>query len=87
VYVSALFCGPILYIRKHIDSLTESETEICKAVTKEIRRGFEVFTAMVMESSIFWDITSCGLLKSSDISGGKCSLHLQGLRESQAINR
>jgi hypothetical protein len=27
--------------------------------------GFEVLTAVVMKSSIFWDITPCSLLKAS----------------------
>jgi hypothetical protein len=30
--------------------------------------GFEALTAVVMKSSIFWDITPCTLLKSIDIS-------------------
>jgi hypothetical protein len=29
---------------------------------------FEVLTAVVMKSSIFWDITPCSMLKSTDVS-------------------
>jgi hypothetical protein len=36
-----------------------------------------------LNSSIFWDITSCSLLKINRWFGGKCSLHLQGWRLSQ----
>jgi hypothetical protein len=30
--------------------------------------GFEVFTAVVMKSSTFWDVTTCTPLKSTDAS-------------------
>jgi hypothetical protein len=39
--------------------------------------GFEVLTAEVMQSSIFWDITPCSLLKENRRFGGTCP-HLQG---------
>jgi hypothetical protein len=45
--------------------------------------GFEVRTAMVMKSSIFWDITPCSSLKVNLCFGGTCRLHIQGRRISQ----
>jgi hypothetical protein len=42
--------------------------------------GFEVFTAMGMTSTIFWDITACSSLKVNLCFGGTCRLHLQGRR-------
>jgi hypothetical protein len=41
--------------------------------------GFEVFTMVVMESTIFWDITPCSPLKFNRRFGGTYRLHLQGL--------
>jgi hypothetical protein len=38
--------------------------------------GLEVFTAVVMNSSIFWDITLCSLLIANQRFGGICRLHL-----------
>jgi hypothetical protein len=40
--------------------------------------GFEVLTPVVMKSFIFWDITSCCLLKVNRRLGGTCRFHLQG---------
>jgi hypothetical protein len=42
--------------------------------------GFEVFTAVVMKSIIFWDMTPCSLLSFNRCFGGTYRLHLQGLR-------
>jgi hypothetical protein len=42
--------------------------------------GFEVFTAVVMESIIFWDVTPCSLLSFNRRFGGTYRLHLQGRR-------
>jgi hypothetical protein len=39
---------------------------------------FEVLTAVVMESSILWDITPCILLNFNWRFGGTCRLYLQG---------
>jgi hypothetical protein len=39
--------------------------------------GFEVLTAVLMKSSVFWDVTPFSPLKVNRISGGKCCLHLQ----------
>jgi hypothetical protein len=41
---------------------------------------YEVLTAMVMKSPIFWDITPCSPLKVNRLSEGTCCLHLQGRR-------
>jgi hypothetical protein len=40
--------------------------------------GFEVFTAVVMKSIIFWDVTPCSLLSCNRHFGGTYLLHLQG---------
>jgi hypothetical protein len=42
--------------------------------------GFEVLTAVVIKSSIFWDITPCSLLKVNRRFGGIYRLHLQDRR-------
>jgi hypothetical protein len=42
--------------------------------------GFEVLTAVVMKSYIFWDITSCSPIKVNRRFGGTYRLHLQGRR-------
>jgi hypothetical protein len=42
--------------------------------------GFEVFTAVVMKSIIFWDMTPCSLLSVNRRFGGTYRLHLQGRR-------
>jgi hypothetical protein len=49
--------------------------------------GFEVLTAVIMKSSIFWDITLCSPLKDNRCFGGTCRLHLQGRRKSHERNR
>jgi hypothetical protein len=40
--------------------------------------GFEVLTAMVMKSTIFWDITLCNPLSVNRRFGVTYRLHLQG---------
>jgi hypothetical protein len=42
--------------------------------------GFEVFTAVVMKSIIFWDMTPCSPLSFNRRFGGTSRLHLQGRR-------
>jgi hypothetical protein len=42
--------------------------------------GFEVFPAVVMKPSVFWDITPYSSLKVNRRFGGICRLHLQGGR-------
>jgi hypothetical protein len=47
--------------------------------------GFEVFTAVVMKSIIFWVVTPCSLLRCNRRSGGTYRLHLQGRRKFQQV--
>jgi hypothetical protein len=47
---------------------------------------FEILKAVVMKSSIFWDITPCSPLKTNRRFRGTCRLHLQG-RISRARNQ
>jgi hypothetical protein len=49
--------------------------------------GFEVLTAVVMKSTIFWDITPCISMKVNRRFGGTYRLHLQGRRISKARNQ
>jgi hypothetical protein len=49
--------------------------------------GFEVFTAMVMKSSLFWEMMSCSPMKVNWCFGGTCHFHIQGWRVSQARNQ
>jgi hypothetical protein len=42
--------------------------------------GFEVLTAVVMKSTIFWDLMLCTLLKVNQHFRGTCHLHLHGRR-------
>jgi hypothetical protein len=39
--------------------------------------GIEVLTAVVVESTIYWDIMPCGPLKVNRHLEGTCHLHLQ----------
>jgi hypothetical protein len=47
-----------------------------------IHVGFEVFTAVVMKSVIFWEMTPCSALSFNRRFGGTYRLHLQGRRNS-----
>jgi hypothetical protein len=49
----------------------------------EQKLGFEVFTAVVMKSTVFWDITPCSPLSVKRRFGGKYRLHLHGRRNVQ----
>jgi hypothetical protein len=40
--------------------------------------GYEVLTAVVMKSTIFWEVTWCSLLEIIRRFGGTYRLHLQG---------
>jgi hypothetical protein len=46
--------------------------------------GIEVLTVVVMNSSVFWDITLHSPLKVSWHFGGTCQLRLQGIKINQA---
>jgi hypothetical protein len=48
--------------------------------------GSEVLTAVVIRSSIFWDIRPYSPLKVNRRFGGTCRLHFQGRKISQARN-
>jgi hypothetical protein len=48
--------------------------------------GFEVLRAVVMKSTIFWDITPCSPLKLKQRFGGTYRLYHQGRRISRARN-
>jgi hypothetical protein len=43
----------------------------------KIRLGFEVFTAVIMKSIIFWDMTPCSPLSFNRRFGGKYRLHFR----------
>jgi hypothetical protein len=49
--------------------------------------GFEVLTPVVMNSSVFWDITPCSPLKVNRRLRGTYRLHLQGLRITEQEHR
>jgi hypothetical protein len=49
--------------------------------------GFEVLTAVVMKSSVFWDLMPCSPLKVNQSFSGTCRHHLQGWRISQVRNQ
>jgi hypothetical protein len=49
--------------------------------------GFEVFTAVVMKSIIFWDMTPCSLLSCNRRFEGTYRLHLQGRRNNFSKNQ
>jgi hypothetical protein len=50
-------------------------------------KDFEVITAVVMKSSVFWDIPPCSPLKVDRRFGGTYRLYHQGRRMNQARNR
>jgi hypothetical protein len=67
-----------------------SERQVIKAwehSNKVILLGLEVLTAVVMETSIFWDITPCSPLNVNRRFGRTYRLHLQGRRISEATNQ
>jgi hypothetical protein len=49
--------------------------------------GLEILTAVVMNSSISWDVTPCSSLKVNRCFGEIFHLHLHGPRISQAKNQ
>jgi hypothetical protein len=58
-----------------------------RALSNMLNLVFEVLIAVVMESSVFWDITPCSLLKVNWCFWGTYRLHLQGQSISQARNQ
>jgi hypothetical protein len=55
--------------------------------TSSVYVGFEVLTAVVIKSSIFWDITSCSPLKVNRTFEGICRRNLQGQTISEVRNQ
>jgi hypothetical protein len=53
---------------------------------KNCHVGFEVLTAVIMKSTIFWDITPCSSLSVNRRFGGTYRLHLQGQKIRRARN-
>jgi hypothetical protein len=49
--------------------------------------GFEALIAVVMKSSIFWNVTPCSPFKFDRCFGGTYRLQLQGGRMSRASNQ
>jgi hypothetical protein len=64
---------------KQLDGVTSTR--------KNVFVRFEVLTAVVMKSTIFWDITPCSPLKVNRRFGGMYRLHLQGRRISRGRNQ
>jgi hypothetical protein len=58
----------------------QTKNEIRISLTIDTFVGFEVFTAVVMKSIIFWDMKSCSPLSVNRRFGGTYRLHLQGRR-------
>jgi hypothetical protein len=77
------FNDPVL--NEHVESITFSEFSNEDEVKVTII-GFDVLTAVVMKSSIFWDITQCSPLKDNRRFGSAYCLHLHGRRISQSRN-
>jgi hypothetical protein len=48
--------------------------------------GFEVLTAVVIKSTIFWDITPCSPLSVNRRFGGTHRFHLQGVKNKQVAS-
>jgi hypothetical protein len=59
---------------------TEAFHEIKSFFKPNTYIGFEVFTAVVMKSIVFWDMTPCSPLSCNRRFGGTYRLHLQGRR-------
>jgi hypothetical protein len=58
-----------------------------KSIIRFVYVGFEILTAVFMNSSISWDTTPRSPLKVNRRFGGTCRLHLQRRRISQARNQ
>jgi hypothetical protein len=56
----------------------EEDSEIHNIEPEFYFVGFEVLTAVVMKSSVFWDETLCSPLKANRRFGGRYRLHLHG---------
>jgi hypothetical protein len=47
---------------------------------------FEVFTAVAMKNTVFWDVMPCGFYKNRYFGGMYC-LHYQGDKNQRAMNK
>jgi hypothetical protein len=65
----------IVYGSAQLSSLTHRILKSCV--------GFEVFTAVVMKSINFWDVTPCSLLRCNRRFRETCRFHLQGRKKFQ----
>jgi hypothetical protein len=79
---------PHSHMRKHLflnsgGVLSHDGSSIWCAVHKYLGR-FKNLTAVVMKSTIFWNIMTCSLLKLNRCFGRAYHLHLQGWKISQA---
>jgi hypothetical protein len=61
--------------------------EMAKLQTVFCYVGLEVLTAVVLKSTIFWDVMSCSPLRVNWRFGGTYHLHLQGRKISWARNQ
>jgi hypothetical protein len=72
---------------KKLGRKTPKERYICRPGSRKRKKfkdvGFEVFTDVVMESIIFWDVTPCSLSRFNRRFGGTYRLHFQGRRKFQ----
>jgi hypothetical protein len=74
--------GRIEVLSQHLPGGIEETHEKPLATIKDV--GFDVLTAVAMQSYTFWDITPCSLLKVNRRFGGTRSRYLLGLRISHA---
>jgi hypothetical protein len=70
-----------------IVAVSSSQTLVPVYQTVRCHVGSEVLTAVVMNSSLLWDITPCSPLKVNQRFEGTCRLHLQGPRISRTRNQ
>jgi hypothetical protein len=54
--------------------------------SSSVLSGYEVLTAVIMDSTIFWDITPFSSMNVNRSFGGTCRLHLEGRKINQARN-
>jgi hypothetical protein len=78
-------CEPDPALRGRLSARKGSKYFLCgRSQVKLDFVGFEVFTAVVVKSFIFWDMTPCSPLIFNRRFGRTYHLHLQGRRISQA---
>jgi hypothetical protein len=80
VLCSALqWMGPNAESYRTLGFPVETNILVCSRGTMDEKQivGFVVLTAVVIKSSIFWDITTCSLLEANLLFGRTYGLHLQ----------